>query len=614
MLPRSTLRRVRTLGRGVFGVPLRGWPYTEAVAVTEAEIVLLRFGAFELDLRNSELRRGGVLVKLSPQQFQLLKLLAGSGGQLLTRDEIQREIWGPDTHVDFDRNLNVCMTQIRSALNDDSEAPRFIQTVPRRGYRFIAPVEKRAASPIVPESANPESANAPARGLRGKYVVSAIALVAIVAATLSWRYATRDTRLMIAVLPVRNLTQDAADDPVAGGITEELISQLGEIQPARLGVIGRSSVDRYRNAAPGLDQVGRDLGVAYVVEGALRDSGGRVRITARLVKVAGQAQAWTETWEEDRANVFEMQEKAAVRVASAVASRLLPGAPPTHAKLHTPNRDAYDAYLKGRYLAYTDSKRSVGYLADATQLDPAFADAFAALASALVARGRSGALPAETFPRAKTAALAAIALNETNAEAHNALANELFWYDWNRSEAERHFQRAIAINPSFAAAHHDYAFLLVASGRTEEGVASLRRAIALDPLSAQVNIDAGWLLLQAHRFDEAIRQARRALELEPGMPEAQACIARALRYQGKADAHSTAVYRALVEDRSRLASMDPFSVAQAYAFLGDRGKAMDNLERAHAAHSIMMPLLNTEPAFSDLLNDPRFQELARKLQ
>ena len=591
------------------GGEVRVRPYTEAVDVIEAEV--LRFGAFELDLKNCELRRGGVLLKLSPQQFQLLRLLAGSGGRLLTRDEIQREIWGPDTHVDFDRNLNVCMTQIRSALNDDSDAPRFIQTVPRRGYRFVAPVEKRSPSAPIPESI---PTPAPAHNWRWMAAASAIALMASVAAFIAWRHSTRDSRIMLAVLPIRNLTQDAADDPVAEGVTEELISQLGEIQPARLGVIGRSSMERYRSSMPGLDSVGRDLGVAYVIEGTLRDSGGRVRLTARLVKVGNQAQAWTETYEQDRADLFEMQEEAAARVASAVASHLFPGSTATPAKPHTVNRDAYEAYLKGRYLASKDPERSIAYLRDATRLDSSFADAFAALASALVGRGRSGGPPAETFPKAKAAALAAIGLNEGNAEAHNALANALFWYDWNRGEAETHFRRAIAINPSFAAAHHDYAFLLVASGRTEDGIASLRRAIAIDPLSAHVNMDAGWLLLQAHRFDEAIRQARRALELEPSMPEAQACIARALRFQGEADARSTAMYRALVEDRARLASMDAFTVAQAYAFVGDRDKALDYLERAYDGHSVMMPLLNTEPAFTDLHGDPRFQKLARKLQ
>jgi Tfp pilus assembly protein PilF len=205
----------------------------------------------------------------------------------------------------------------------------------------------------------------------------------------------------------------------------------------------------------------------------------------------------------------------------------------------------------------------------------------------------------------------ALAINHSSAEAHNALANAFFWYEWNWPAAEEHFKRAIAINSSFSPAYHDYAFFLIAMGRTEQGLSSLRRAIALDPLSARVNIDAGWLLLQAHRFDEAIRQARRALELEPGLAEANACIRRSMLYQRKLAPDPATAQK--LREAEKSGTGDPFNLATGYAFLGQKDRALDQIENAFAKHSIVMPLLRSEPAFDVLHNEPRFQALTRKL-
>src|SRR5258708_152743 len=244
--------------------------------------------------------------------------------------------------------------------------------------------------------------------------------------------------------------------------------------------------------------------------------------------------------------------------------------------------------------------------------------------------GRSGSPAREVFPEARVEAEKALAINEANAEAHNALANAFFWSEWNWKEAERHFARAVALNPSFSLAHHDYAFFLVAMGRTEQGLTSLRRALAADPLSAHVNMDAGWLYLQAHRFKDAIRQARRAQELEPGLAEANACIVRALIDQKKFKQALEAVpgwrgntgnpeealkqsYRMKVQDAEKSGKGDPFSMAMLYSFLGDNSKALDSLDQSYSRRSMMMPLLKTEPAFATLHSEPRFQDLARKL-
>jgi TolB-like protein/tetratricopeptide (TPR) repeat protein len=426
---------------------------------------------------------------------------------------------------------------------------------------------------------------------------------------------------MLATLPFENLSGDPQEDLFTDGLTEELIGEFGSLNPGRLGVIGRSSVIRYKRAPHGIDQVGRELGVDYVVEGTVRKSAGQIRVAARLIKVTDQAQVWADTSERSESEMFRMQEETAARITGAVSEKLL-GARLASASATRPNnQEAYQAYLNGRYLQHKDRRedleRSIGFFEKAAGLDAQFDQAHSAAAETFVALGRSGSPPQDVFPRARAAAEKAISINQANSEAHNALANVLFWYDWNWPLADEHFKRAIEVNSSFSLAYHDYAFFLIAMGRTEQGLASLRRAIALDPLSARVNIDGGWLLLQAHRFDDAIRQARRALELEPGLAEANACIERSLMYQKKYPTDSQAALKRLyvqkIQEAEKSGRGDPFNLAANYVFLGQKDRALAELERAFETHSIMMPLLRTEPAFDALHSEPRFQALSRKL-
>jgi len=604
------------------------------VSPTLADVLLLRFGAFELDPHKGELRKAGMLVKLPPQPFQVLQLLAANSGELLSREQIQREVWGNDTFVDFDRNLNVCMAQIRAALNDDADSPRFVQTVPRRGYRFLAPVERvNAAEPVVPVAiVVPRQTN--------RWLIAGLVLIFAAAAYFGWRARPPAAvgRPLLAILPMENLSADANDDRFIDGLTEELISQLGGLHPGRLGVIARSSVMRYKGARKSIDQIGRELGVNYVVEGTVQRSGERVRVTARLIQTSDQAQTWTGTYEQDATNLFELEQETAARIAAAVTKQIFPGEPSNASNPGTRDRAAWEAYRNGRYLAHKESRadieRSVGYFEDATRRDPSFAAAYAGLAETCVMLARSGARPAsDAFQQARAAAEKAIALDEADAEAHNALANSLFWQDWQWSDAERHYQRALAINPSFSLAHHDYAWFLVAMGRTEDGLASLRRAIALDPLSARINIDAGWLLLQAHRFADAAVQARRTLDLEPGLAEAQACLSRSLEYQGKFREAVVQLIAILPPSplRDEIAKMDPkaglehfhrarlarpgsaYTAAAEHAALGESAPALDSLDAAYQEHSIMLTLLRADPAFTALHGEPRFRELVRKV-
>lgn len=569
--------------------------------LNEAHASLYRFGNFDLDSKNGKLYKSGVLVRLPPQPLGVLQLLVENAGELVTRDQIQRQIWGDHTFVDFDRNLNVCMAQIRAALSDDAEAPRFIRTAPKRGYTFLPPVERVS---------NGEPVALPAsRPIRKWWMLAILILCAAgTAAYLAARRASSDVlpgRIMLAVLPFENAS-GPEQEPLVNGLTEELISHLGSIHSGRLGVIARSSVMRFKDTRRSLADVASELNIQYAVEGTVRRSGARVRVTARLVKVSDQGVVWTEAYEEEDSNAFRMEQDAAARITAAVTQRLFPKSAEQQAPFHAIDHDAYEAYRTGRSLQFQGARaaleRSIAQFEEAIRVDPRYAEAYAALADACVSIARAGGPAKVMFPRAASAAGKALELDESSAEAHNALANVRFWFDWNWAEAEHHFTRSLATNPSYAPAHHDYAWYLVAMGRTEEGLTSLRRAIALDPLSVRVNIDAGWLLMQAHRYDQAIVQAKRALELDPGLEEANFCMKRARQYQHK-------------EADSVLQSggSNPYAMAVYYASAGDKTHAMESLEQAVETRSLMMPLLKVDPAFTSLHGEAGFQKLVNKI-
>src|SRR5579872_5496328 len=563
--------------------------YWKSMPTDEVRASLLRFANFELDLKNNELRKAGVLVKLPPQPMTLLALLAENAGELVTRDEIQRQVWGGQTFVDSDRNLNVCMAQIRSALGDDADSPRFIRTVPKRGYTFLPPVERVPQRPNEPK---------PSRS-RAPYWIAILLILSIIAAVLLYqKRPTVPSRTTLAVLPFESVT---ANDPLVDGLTDELISHLGSVQTERLGVIARSSVMRYKSSRPPLGDVARDLNVQYVVEGTIRRDQNRVRVTARLVKASDQAVDWTETYEDTEENLFRIEEESAAHITAGVLGRLFPRGVLRTGSFHVTDRAAYEAFRTGRTLQFQgEAERSLPLFEEAVKLDPRYAEAYAAIAEACVYLARAGAPPEQMFPRGAAAAEKALELNSSSPEAHNALGNVRFWFDWNWAEAERHFRVALVMNPSYAEAHHDYAWYLVAMGRTEEALISLRRAIALDPFSVRINMDAGWLLLQAHHFDDAIQQARRALQLSPGLKEAQACIDRAQLYQGR-------------RAPGPVGAADPYSLALHYALSGDKVRAIRELDHAYESHSVMMPLVKVDPAFTSLRGEPAFEALVAKV-
>jgi TolB-like protein/DNA-binding winged helix-turn-helix (wHTH) protein len=553
--------------------------------------VIWRFGNFEL--KDGELRRNGSFVKLPPQPMGVLELLLEHAGELVTREQIQRRAWGEQTFVDFDRNLNVCMAQIRSALNDDADSPRFIRTMPKRGYMFLVPVERDTPPPATTQ---------PKSNIAAAVVFGLVALASVAGA---WAVLHKPAdqnpphRLMVAVLPFDG------DDNLATGVLDELISNLGTLQTSRLGVIARTSVLHYRKSQTDLKQLARDLNVQYVVEGTLRSDAGRIRVTARLIDLSDQSLAWTDVYEGDVENQFQLEQNVSARITAGVAHRLFPQIVVPSRQEHAINREAFEAYRTGRSLQTQGTRaavqRSLDSFETAIRLDPRYTEAYAALADACVSIARSGGSSKEMLTRAATAASKALDLDDSSAEAHLALANVRFWNDWNWSAAEQQYTRALTINPSYAAAHHDYAWFLVAMGRAEQSLIALRRAIALDPLSVRVNIDAGWLLQQAHRFQEAIVQAKRAQELDPGLEEAKACIARAEFYLGR-------------NPSAPPGGRNPYSSAENLAATGQTNAALDALDQAFTERSLSMPLLNVDPAFTPLQTQPRFQRLIAKMK
>jgi TolB-like protein/DNA-binding winged helix-turn-helix (wHTH) protein len=619
-----------------------------------------RFGLYDFDFRTGELRREGDIVKLAPQPARVLALLLAKPGEVVLRDELRAHLWGDETFVDFERGLNFCILQVRNALGDSSENPRFIQTVPRRGYRFIAPVSVRAQSATsVPagrlrpsqELPSPPSGTGVVRRhgsrLEGRTsLILAIGAMVVVAPVI-WLLSVSarpvadpaNARIRIAILPFVNLTGDTADDYIVDGVTDELIAQLGRASPQRLGVIARTSVMRYRNTTKGVAEIGRELDVRYVLEGSVRRAGTRTRITMELVDVKDEAQVWSDAFERSATESIDLQTAAAVRVARALTLELVPGAGGPTLPRPTSDADAWDAYLRGRYWlnrgGAADVRQSLDQFETAVRLDPKFAAGWAQLAEARHVLVMIGAMaPREAYPRAQEGAARALALDTTLADAHVAAGIVQLWYDWQPAKAAHSFERALAINPSHAAAHHDYAWSLVGLGRFDDAVAHITMARDLDPLSPRANTDIGWLYLHLRQPGEAARACRHTLAIEPDALEPQACLERAFMQQGLYDDALRAAQSSLpstadlvlpaagssaervhaiwrwrlrrLEEAAKTRWVNPYSIAVHLLVVGEPDRAMEQLEQAYERRVGALAFLRTDPALDPLRSSPRF--------
>jgi TolB-like protein/DNA-binding winged helix-turn-helix (wHTH) protein/Flp pilus assembly protein TadD len=570
----------------------------------------IRFDVFELRPDSNELFKGGSKLKLKPQAARVLSILAGRPGEAVHREEIRGALWGEDTFVDFDASLNSCITQLRSALGDDPEAPRFIETVPRHGYRFVARVESKAVS-----NPKPRSWRLP--------VALGVALAILTAGALLWR-ANIARRAMLLVRPFENLSGDASQDFLGEGLTEELITQAAGLAPERLGVYARSTSLRSEEA---------NLDFDYALEGSFRRQGDRLRITARLVDSGGTA-LWSETYDRSAADVLEVQSDVAGRVARSIlpgATREIDGYAGS-----TNSIEAHEAYLEGRH-HLSEMKLSGLRLAEAAferavTLDPAYARAWAGLADSGNLQSWFGGLsPTDSARRGREAAEKALALAPRLAEAEDALGFVSFYYDYDFAEAEARFRRAIELSPGLAMTHYWYAGLLSATGRREESIARMRAAQELDPLSPLINADAGWYYFYARKYAEAIRECRRILSLDPDYAWAHECVLAAARKSGREEevrASLTELSRILhappsaiwprwylekLESASSGLYVSPFGIALLKLELGDRPGALDALERAYEERDGFLVHLAVDPRLETLHEEPRFRALVGKL-
>jgi TolB-like protein/DNA-binding winged helix-turn-helix (wHTH) protein/Flp pilus assembly protein TadD len=640
----------------------------------------VRFGVFEIDLHAGELRKKGIRMKLQGQPFLLLITLLKQRGELVTREELRRTLWPGDTFIDFDHSLGTGINKLREVLGDSAANPRFIETLPRKGYRFIAPIEAVGASedpPVVSESPPAEQAlttrvavgagdhnqvdqvDLPKKAAPGErqrwqpaWKIACLALLLLSAIFIIWilhsgTYPPPSIR-SLAVLPLENLSGDASQDYFSDGMTDELITELGQFN--ELLVISRTSAMIYKGARKPLPQIARELNVDAVVEGTVLRSGSRVRITAQLILASADKHLWAQSYDGELSDILALQNKVARSIAEQIRIKLNPKKQTELNHVRAVNAEAHEAYLKGRYFWNKRTgeglKKAIDYFNEAIEKDPSYAQAYAGLADsyALMGDWEYGVLPpTEAFPKAKAAATKALTLDNTLGEAHTSLAFVLDLFDWDWGAAEREYAQAVELSPSYATAHQWYAWHLIVLGRNSEAIAEIKRAESLDPLSLIISADMADVLLIARRLDESIQQSRKTMEMDPRFAIAhyqlgQAFVQKHMYSEGIAELQkaigfsggsrtfrSNLAYAYAISGRRSEAldilndlksrSNNGFShaseIALIYVGLGENDQAMIWLEKAYGER--FNPSVLLRPCFDSLRSSPAFQDLLRRI-
>lgn len=622
-----------------------------------------RFGAFEINLRSGELRKNGMRLRLSGQPFQVLAILTERPGELVAREELHSKLWPADTFVDFDHGLNNAVARIREVLDDSSDTPRYIETIPRRGYRFIAPltdvVPNSTASTAQPSSAPQTETSARATSSRAKWFSPRLALlfvtllvVACIIGFLLYRTeqhsVKQPTIQSLAVLPLKNLSGDPNQDYLADGMTEELIGRLAKIRDLR--VISRTSVMHFKDTKLLIPDIAKQLGVDAIVEGAVIRDGNRIRVHAQLIRAATDEHIWADQYERDFKSVFALEDDLTRNIAQQIEARL---------DVKQATRDSgdqadpmtYEDYLIGRY--YFNQRtpdavnKSITHFEQAIARDPNFALAYSGLADAYALLGYRGAYPSKpALSQAKEAALKAIELDPTLAEPHTSLAFIAETYEWDWASSEREYKRALELDPNDSRAHHFYASYLTYVQRFDEGIAEEKRARDLDPLSLPVNNALAGRLLAANRSQEALEQARATLDLDPNFAPVHQTLGwlylksgksqesvqefrRALELSGSNDiylrsdlAFACAVTgnrkeaeKAITELKSLHAQgLAPSgSIAIIYGALGKTDEAFAWLDKAYQERDPELTYIKVGRRFDPLRQDHRLQELADRM-
>ncbi|HET9180199.1 MAG TPA: winged helix-turn-helix domain-containing protein [Terriglobia bacterium] len=624
----------------------------------------IRFGHFEVDLRSRELRKHGTKIRLQDQPFQVLAILLERPGDLITRDELRSRLWPQDTFVDFDVGLNTAIKKLRDALNEKAGVPRYIETLPRRGYRFIFPVENDAplapppvleAGPQIPPiERTPVQQSAEGKGLVPKLWASAFVFVGVIAVMLGLDTGGLRQRLIywsgpprirsVAVLPLENLTGDPAQEYFSDGMTDALITDLAKIQMLR--VISRTSVMRYKESHKPLAEIAHELNVDGVVEGSVARSANRVRITAQLIQVANERHVWAESYERDLQDVLGLQDEVARAIAGQVQAKVSPEEQMRLQAARPVNPAAYDDYLKGRFFLnqWSDAgfRQAQQYFQQSIGLDPGYALAYLGLAEtygAMTITGRSpsleGGLKAENFAKK------ALEIDDTLAEAHTVLGLNKLQLRCDRSGAEKEMNRAMALNPQNMLALDYHSYYLLEVGRTDEAIAEKKRVLENDPLSLIANAELGLYFGLAGRNDEAVEQLKKTSELDPNYAPAHVRL-------GWVYANKQQYDRAVVEYKKALAIgrapgrlgelgdvyarwgkrqeaqkvidelkqmskhryVSAMLIARIYARLGETNQAFQWLGKAEPGGDTTI----SDPGFDNLRPDARFIALERRLK
>jgi len=568
---------------------------------------VVRFGTYEVSLQSGEVRKAGLRIRVQQQPMKLLEILLERPGEVVTREELRSRVWADESFGDFDQAVNIAIAKLRSALEDSAENPRFIETLPKRGYRFIAEVSvvDVDARPRKPGSSTgdlpwSQKKNASGHEIQGgrltiasvvskhslwstRRVIVTLALVlSLSSATLAVLVFRSRGRAptgirSLAVLPLDSLSGDASQNYFADGMTDELITDLAQISALR--VISRTSVMVYKGARKPLPQIARELNVDAVVEGTVLRSGDQVRITAQLIEASTDRHLWSQSYEGELRDTLALQNRVARAIADQIRINLTPQEQAALKNVRVVNPEAYESYLKGRYFwnkrTANGLKVALAYFSQAIEEDPKYAQAYSGLADTYALLGDwqyAVMTPKEAFPKAKAAAIKALELDSALGEAHNSLAFVLDGFDWDLDSGGKEFRRAIELNPGYATAHHWYAWHLSLLGRYDEAIAEMRKAENLDPLSLIINADLAELLVLAHSYDESIRQSRKTIEMDPNFALAHNQLAQAYLQKHRYDEAVAEMQKAV-----QLSEGSPTCIAnlaRAYVASGKRSEAV----------------------------------------
>lgn len=611
----------------------------------------IRFGPFTLDLKTGEVRKDGVRVKLAPQPSKVLLFLVQQAGQIVTREELREHIWSHETFVDFDKALNFSIKQIRAALHDDADRPTYIETLPRRGYRFIARVENTKLGNSQSGGKHRPIDNEQKVGRHKAMRIAALAMLGGLGAALLLAVIFRPrvpSIRSVAVLPFRNLSGEAGQDFFADGVTYSLTTELGQIR--RLRVISFTSAMKYKGTPKSLAEIANELKVDAIVQGAVLRSGNDVNISMQLIDVRTERQLWAREYKGEIANTIAEAGQSALQIA-----RVIPLGLTRQEELHlshpeTLSRPAHEAYLKGRLLwakfSSASWQRAAEYFTQAIELDANYASAYVGLADCNLLLASYGAVPAhDGMTKAKASIAKALALDSSLGEAHFSLAflQAFYEYDWAGAQVE--FQRGLDLSPNYAIGDMWYGTYLLVLGRREQAIAEAKKALRLDPMSLVINTNLGRAYYLSNQADAAIIQLQAALKLDPDYPLAHFWLSEAYMVKGmlregvneRKAAFGAFGDQDLADNLERVFDTEGYpgvlrwdlkkalgeikggreeqvDVALAYAALGDRHAAFEWLERAYALRSPDLALIKLWPGFESLRSDPRYKDLLQRMR